>query len=121
MFVVVLLLVGVSLFFILRGDHHHKNSSTMKFTHLSIVLSNGKPLSAPSTYLVKPGVGLEFSIESNVFGKVGVPTNPPQTITFTQSPLVFKLKAPTKPGTYPLSYQADNSQSVIEIGTIVVK
>jgi hypothetical protein len=121
--VTVLLLGGVLLF----SKHHSKaankpssNSATAGYTQLDIQLRNGHLVTPASTYVVKPGIGLEFSIETNVYGKVGVPTSPPQTITFTQSPLVFRFKVPTKPGNYPLNYQATGSQDVIQIGMISV-
>src|SRR5258708_7380891 len=119
--VAVLLLGGALLFFKHHGNANKSSQSAgAQFTHLDIQLKNGHLISAPSTYVVKPGTGLEFSIESNVFGKIGVPTDPPQTITFTQSPLVFRLKAPTKAGNFPLDYQATGSSDVIQIGMIAV-
>jgi plastocyanin len=121
--IVVLLLVGSAAAFFLQrnNDSKPRPSSAEQLTHLDIELQDGKPVSPPATYLVKPGTNLEFSIKSNVYGKVGAPTDPPQTITFTQSPLTFHFKASTKPGTYPLSYQADGSKKVIQIGTVVVR
>jgi hypothetical protein len=97
------------------------DNSVEQFTHLDIKLKDGKLVDPQATYLVKPGVGLDFSIESNFYGKVSVPTNPSQTIIFTQSPLTFRFRVPIKPGNYPLSYEAQRSQKVIQIGLIVVR
>jgi hypothetical protein len=120
--IIVILLVGsAAAFFIQQRSDKPTSNLAEQLTHLDIELQDGKPVSPPSTYLVKPGTNLEFSIKSNVYGKIGAPTDPPQTITFTQSPLTFHFKASTKPGNYPLSYQADGSQKVIQIGTVVVR
>ena len=94
--------------------------SATQNTSLTIELKNGKLLSAPSTYLVQPGTGLEFTIQTDKLGKIFL-TEPANTITITRAPITFTLKAPTKPGNYPMAYQADGSDAVIQIGDIVVK
>lgn len=129
--IVLLALAGISSVVILHYNHKKKpavaattsvkTTTTATFIPLSIQLHNGEPVHPAATYLVKPGTGLQFTIDSNIFGKVGVPTDPSQIITFTSSPLVFKFKASMKPGNYPLSYQPDGSKSVIQIGLIVVR
>jgi hypothetical protein len=88
--------------------------------HIDIALSGGKPVKAPVTYAVNSGDQLEFSVTSDKTGAVGVPTNPPQTILFTQSPVVFRLTA-SAAGDYPVTYRAEGSQDVILIGTIRIK
>ena len=122
--VVLSLLVGggVAWYVLANSKQENKTASTIekKFTHLDIKLKNGRLVGAASTYLVKPGTDLEFNITSDVSGKVGVPTDPPQTINFTESPLVFRATT-SKPGTYALTYQADGSKEVMQIGTLVVR
>ncbi|HTE22099.1 MAG TPA: hypothetical protein VK674_03585 [Candidatus Limnocylindria bacterium] len=109
-------------FFGLRDKPAAKVESAVdQYTQLQIGLKDGKLTSEAATYLVNPGVGLEFTVTSNKFGKVSVPTEPPQTITFTQSPLVFKFKSSHNPGSYALLYQAADSAEAIQIGTIVVR
>jgi hypothetical protein len=90
-------------------------------TRLDIKLRGGKLVSPAATYLVQPGVRLEFHISSNIFGKVSVPTTPSQTITFTESPLIFQFNASDKPGRHMLLYQPTGSDEVVTIGTIIVK
>ena len=109
-------------FFGLRHkDSEPTTTGVEKYTRLDIVLEAGKLATEAATYLVQPGTGLEFHISSDKLGKVSVPTEPPQTITFTKSPLVFKFKASHNPGSYALLYQAENSEQTIQIGTIVVR
>jgi len=104
-----------------REDAKTVSPVVEKYTQLNIELKEGKLTSEASTYLVQPGIGLEFHISSNKFGKVSVPTEPPQTITFTESPLIFKFNASRNPGSYALVYQAEGGNEAIQIGTIVVK
>lgn len=117
---------------VVAGWAWHRHTSTSKstnnasannphYTHIDIKLQNGKLVAPEANYLVQPGIGLEFSVTSDKLGKIGVPTDPPQTITFTQSPVVFHFTVGNKPSTYPLTYQADGSKDVIEIGAITVR
>lgn len=92
-----------------------------KYNRLDIALKDGKLTSEAATYLVQPGASLEFHISSNKFGKISVPTQPPKTITFTESPLIFRFDASSEPGSYVLLYQAEGSKEIIKIGTIVVR
>jgi hypothetical protein len=92
-----------------------------KYSRIDIELKDGGIATSPSTYLVNKGTNLEFHITSNKFGKIGVPTEPAQTITFTESPLVFKFSAPTNPGSFALTYQPEGKKEVVLIGTIVVR
>lgn len=107
---------------------HHNNkpskpvgATTQTYTRLNIELKDGQLTSGAATYLVQPGTPLEFHISSNIFGKVSVPTKPPQTITFMKSPLVFRFNASDIPGTYPLLYEASGSSNILQIGTIIVR
>lgn len=103
---------------------NHNNTTTttpQKYTHVDVKLEDGNLVGPVSSYLVNPGTGLEFSVSSNKLGKIGVPTDPPKIITFTQSPLVFSFITTAKAGSYPLTYQADGSTKVIEIGIITVR
>ncbi len=104
-----------------RDTHPGSAPAVEEYTRLDIELEGGRPTKEAATYLVQPGVGLEFHIQSDRFGKISVPTQPPQTITFTESPLVFKFNASRKPGSYALLYLADKSDKIIQIGTIVVR
>jgi len=63
---------------------------------------------------------MEFSISTNVFGKVGVPTIQPKQLPLPNPRWFFHFYAPTKPGSYPITYLAEGSSDVILIGTIVV-
>ncbi|HSX27247.1 MAG TPA: hypothetical protein VLG25_00520 [Patescibacteria group bacterium] len=92
-----------------------------KYTRLDIEIKDGQLVSPAATYLVQPGTKLEFHIISNTFGKITVPTNPLQTITFTESPLIFKFSAPTQPGSYDLPYKANDTDQVINLGIITVR
>ncbi len=121
--IVFITLLVLSVGSILIYNNWNKPKETMpsaQNTRLTIELKNGKLLSAPSTYLVQPGTKLEFQINSDKLGKIFL-TEPAQTITFTESPLIFHFNAPTKPGNYPMAYQANGSKQVIQIGDIVVK
>ena len=102
------------------GQSNSSPSSAQKYAHIDISIKDGKLVGAISTYLVNPGTGLEFSITSNKFGKIGSPTYPPQTITFTKSPLIFHFTT-SKAGTFPMTYQADGSTNIIEIGIVIVR
>lgn len=95
-------------------------ANTQKYTHVDIEIRDSKLVGTTNTYLVNPGTGLEFSITSDKFGKVGVPTDPAQVITFTKSPLVFHFNAPQS-GTYPMTFQADGSDEVLLLGTVTVR
>jgi hypothetical protein len=109
--------------------HNHKptpaesgsNTSSKKYKSFTITIKNSRLVGAPNYYVVNPGVGLEFHIISDKTGKVGAPTNPPETITFTKLPLVFHLDAPAKAGKYPITYEADGSNKVISLGAVIVK
>ncbi len=121
--------VSVALISLIVGvvSYQHSQSSSdnksavQQYNHIDIVLKDGKLVGQVSTYLVNPRDRLEFSITSDKLGKVGAPTDPPQTITFTQSPLVFHFSASTKAGSYPITYQAQSSNDVIQIGTVTVR
>jgi hypothetical protein len=96
-------------------------ASKQKTIHLDINLKDGRLVEAASTYIVQPGTRLEFKITSDKLGKISVPTEPPQTITFTESPLVFQFTTSKRPGSYVLLYMASGSEKATPIGTISVR
>jgi hypothetical protein len=115
---VAIIAVGVTLYMALQPKSV-KDKSTKPVT-IEIVLKDGKPNVDPATYLVRRGTRLEFRIVSNRPGKIGAPVSPPQTITFTKSPLTFIVDTPDE-ATYPITYQASESNRAIQIGSVVVK
>jgi hypothetical protein len=99
-----------------NASQHNKQA----FVPINISIKNGQLVGAVNTYLVRYGTVLQFTVNSKLVGKIGAPVSPPQTITFTHSPLVFHFTA-DKPGTFPMTYQAKGSSKVILLATIVVK
>lgn len=99
----------------------NNNNNVQSVTKLDIELQNGHMVSPAATYLVKPGVRLDFTIKSNIAGEISVPTEPAQTVKFTESPLNFQFNAPQAPGTYKLGYRENADAKGVLIGTIVVR
>lgn len=96
-------------------------NNVQSVTKLDIELQNGHLVSPAATYIVKPGVRLDFTIKSNIAGEISVPTEPAQTVKFTESPLNFQFNAPRTAGTYKLGYRENTNEKGILIGTIVVR
>ena len=124
--IVAVALALISLIVVVVAYHQGQTTSNNKsavqqYTHIDIVLKDGKLVGPISTYVVNPGTGLEFSITSNKLGKIGTPTDPSKIITFTESPLVFHFNAPSKARSYPITYLANGSTDVIQIGTVTVR
>lgn len=84
-----------------------------------INLKNGRPDKGPFTYSLSKGDTLEFTVTSDRGGSIIVPTTPPQTINFTQSPISFKLTASAS-GDSQIAYVAMGSQEAVVIGTLHV-
>lgn len=86
---------------------------------VAISLKNGKPEKGPFTYNLSKGDTLEFAVTSDRPGSLIVPTTPPQTINFTQTPILFRLTASAS-GDSQIAYVATGSQEAVVIGTLHV-
>ena len=134
---IVVIVVVVGGLLLVRNRHNSTNTTSSangskvistndKSHHFDIKLKQGKVDGTPATYVVNPGTALEFGVSSDKLGSIGLPTDPegknPQKITFTQSPVVFRLTA-QKTGSYPLTFlqNGGSDQDVVTIGTIQIR
>jgi hypothetical protein len=113
------LLLAALLFF----PHHGllTSSSVLSGSNVQITASvkNSKPDKGPFKYTVKKGSVVHFTVNADKVGAIGVPTNPPQKIVFTKSPVIFSLTA-SSTGDFQFTYQPQGAQGAVLIGTLHV-
>ncbi len=102
-----------------KAQKNNNSYTNVKYTHLDISLKNGQALPAASTYAVRSGANLEFSIASDQLGRIGFPSIPPQIINMTQSPIIVRFTA-QQAGSYKLTYQQPEHTDAAVIGIIEV-
>lgn len=104
------------------GPQKNTSGPTVQSGHqfrISLALKNGKPEKGPFTYNLSKGDTLEFTVTSDRAGSIIVPTTPPQTINFTQTPITFRLTA-SAAGDSQIAYVATGSQEAVVIGILHV-
>lgn len=124
--VIVIVILSFALGFVLYSHHKASTSTsnrvvTGRAIQVTVDVKDNKPVSGPFTYIVRQGDRLQFTINTDTLGTIGVPSSPPEKIKVTSNSVVFTIAASAK-GDFSLTYQPPgNTNTAVIIGTIRVK